>query len=225
MNPDIVAMMQGEDDSLILSEHERALLESALDLYGPHLSSFLLTGLGEDTMSRRRRFTVTFADATGTSYKRDVRVVAYERGGIIDPRLPRLKEPLIMLALLRLLTEDRKLSDFQMAYEQEEVLGLLGWEVTQESRLALDEAVRRYNSLHYEWSLGKEELAAKGLAFYEGEASFISGYAYEEVEADGESKRASSEVSFAEEFVRELLERKLFGINWDDVGTLEYIDY
>ena len=130
-----------------------------------------------------------------------------------------------MLAFLRVLIEARKLSDFQMAYEQEEVLEILGWDMTKETQSALDETVRRYNSLHYEWSLGEEELAVKGLDFYEGEASFISGYAYEDTEADGASMRASSEVSFAEEFVRELVGRSLFGINWDAVHSVEYIDY
>jgi hypothetical protein len=112
-----------------------------------------------------------------------------------------------------------------MTYRQEEVLGMLGWNVTEETREELDEAVRRYDSLHYEWALSKDELAVEGLDFYEGQARVISGYAYENAEAEGEMHRVLSEVRYAEEFVRELIGRSLFGVNWDDVGSMKYIDY
>lgn len=225
MKPDIARIMRGEDASLQLSDRERGLLGFTLDLCGEHLSSFLLTGLGEHTTSRRRRFTITFMPPAGTLYEREVRVIAYKRGGVSTPSLPRHKEPLMMAALLRLLIDERKMSSFTMAYQQEEVLWMLGWDVTEETREALDEAVRRYDSLHYEWALSKHELAAEGLDFYEGEASFISGYAYENAEVTGETRRVSNEVKYAEEFVRELIGHSLFGVNWDGVGTVKYTNY
>lgn len=225
MNPDIARTLRDEDVSLQLSDRERELLGFALDLCGEHLINFLLTGLGEQTTSRRRRFTITFMSPAGTLYKREVSVIAYERGGISTTSLPRLKEPLMMAALLRLLVDERKMASFTMAYRQEEVLGILGWDVTEETREALDEAVRRYDSLHYEWTLSKNELAAEGLDFHEGEASFISGYAYENAEVKGAIRRVFNEVKYAEEFVRELIERSLFGVNWDRVWSVKYIDY
>lgn len=225
MTPDITRIMQGEEAPLQLSDRERGLLGFALDLCGEHLSSFFLTGLGEQTTSRRRRFNITFTSPAGTLCEREVRVIAYKKGGVPTPTLPRNKEPLIMAALLRLLVDERKMSSFTMAYRQEEVLGILGWDVTEETREALDEAVRCYNSLHYEWALSKNELAAEGLDFYEGEASFISGYAYKNAEVEGEIRRVSNEVRYAEEFVREVVGHSLFGVNWDGVGSLKYIDY
>lgn len=225
MNLDIVRIMRGEDTSLQLSDRERETLGFVLDLCGEQLSNFLLTGLGEHTASRQRRFTITFTRPEGTLNKREVNVIAYTRGEVPNPSLPRRKEPLVMVALLRLLIDEHKMSSFTMAYEQEEVLDLLGWDLTEDTVLALDEAVRRYNSLHYKWALSKEELSAKGLAFYNGEASFITGYAYETDEVEGEVMRVSNEVTYAREFVRELIGRSLFGINWDKVGSMKYTDY
>lgn len=209
----------------LLSRPERRLLRFALDRFGEPLSRFLLAGAGEEAEAHSRRFTVAFSDHTGTPHTRGIKIIADDRGGTVTPSLPRRKEPLVMLALLRLLIEDRKLSSFVMSYGQEEVLALLGWDVTGENRVALDEVVKRYSGLHYEWSLGKEESSAKGLSFYEGQASFVSGYAYENAEVEGEIKRAASEVRFAEEFVRELMTHSLFGINWDGISAMEYVDY
>lgn len=217
MHPDIAAIMRGEADPLSLSDRERELLGFALDLCGEQLGSFLLTGLGEDTASRSRHFTVTFTGPAGTPYEREIKITANQRGGGATSSLPRRREPLVMLALLRLLIEDRKLSSFVMSYRQEEVLWLLGWDVTDETRLALDEAIERYAGIDYEWALGGEELAAKGLSSCDGQACLVSGYAFENFEEGGKVKRASSEVRFAEEFVRELMTRSLFGINWDGV--------
>jgi hypothetical protein len=204
----------------LLSRSERRLLRFALDRFGEPLSRFLLSGIGEEAEARERRFTIALSDHTGTPYTRRLKVIADYRGGTDTPSLPRRKEPLVMLAFLRLLIEGRQMSSFAMRYGQEEVLSLLGWEVTENNRLALDEAVRCYAGLRYEWALGEEELSAKGLTFYAGEASFVSGYAYENAEVEGEVKRARSEVRFAEEFVRELMSRSLFGIRWDGVTEI-----
>lgn len=225
MNPDIVRIMRDGGAPIQLSDQERELIGFILDLCGEQLSCFLLTGLGEHTISQRRRFTVTFTPPAGRLYEREIRVIAYERGGITIPSLPRLNEPLVMAALLRLLIDERKLSSFQVAYRQEEVLEILGWDATVETRLASDEAVGRYSSLHYEWALSRKELVTEGLDFYEGEASFISGYAYEDAEVEGEVRRVSNEVTFVEEFVREVIGRSLFGVNWDDVASMTYADY
>jgi hypothetical protein len=189
----------------LLSREERRLLRFALDRFGEPLSRLLLSGIGEEAEARERHFTVTFSHYIGTPYTRRLEVIADYRGGTDTPSLPRRKEPLVILALLRLLIEKRRISSLALRYEQEEVLGLLGWDVTEETRLALDEAVERYAGVRYEWALSEEELSAKGLGFYKGEACFVSGYGYESIEERDGVKRVWSEVRFAEEFVRELL--------------------
>lgn len=205
----------------LLTRQERGLLRFALDRFGEPLSQFLLSGVGEDTEVPARLFSVTFSDRAGVSYTRRIKVVARSRGDAVTPSLPRRKDPLVMLAFLRLLIDVRRMSSFAVRYEQKEVLSLLGWETNEDNRLALDEAVRRYSGLSYEWAMGEEELKAKGLDFYESEEFLISGYGYENSEGGGGAKRAWSEITFSGQFVKELLGRSLFGINWDSVFAIE----
>jgi hypothetical protein len=203
-----------------LSGAEHRLLEFALGQFGESISQFLLAGLGENRVVPGWVFTVTFADGRGVRRSREVRVRADYRPDLA-PSVPLHKEPLVALALLRLLIVDRKLSLPRLSYSQEEVLGLLDWEDTQESRRKIDEAVKRYSSLLYGWALGEQELNESNLSFFHGETRFISGYGYQSVEEDGEARRTANEVNFDEEFVKELIGRSLFGIDWDSVSSLE----
>jgi len=222
MDSRLLKFLLGEGYFLHLSGPERLLLEFALDRFGEPLTRFLLSGLGEDSVVPEWIFTVTFSDGQGVRYSREVRVRADDRPDIV-PRVPRHREPLVVLALLWLLLVNPKLSSFTLTYDYEEALGVLGWEDTQESRLRIDEAVKRYSALYYQWTLDNKELAAKGLSFYDELTRFISGYGYQSLEEEGERKRVSGYVSFAEEFVRELLRRSLFGINWDSVTSVQRI--
>lgn len=205
-----------------ISSAEHRLLEFALDQFGEPLSQFLLAGLGEDRGVSGWVFTVTFADGRGVRRSREVQVRADYRPDL-TPSVPRHKEPLVALALLRLLIVNRKLSLPRLSYSQEEVLGLLDWEDTQESRRKIDEAVKRYSSLLYRWALGEQELNESNLSFFHGETRFISGYAYQSVEEDGEARRTANEVNFDEEFVKELIGHSLFGINWSNINSMERV--
>lgn len=203
-----------------LSESELALVTFALDSFGEALSSFLLSGLGEEMNTPGWLFAITFSDGLGRRCRREVRVQADYRPDLA-PSVPRHKEPLVALALFWLLAVDRKLPLSSLSYSQAEVLGLLGWEDTQESRLKIDVAVRRYFTLLYEWGLGEQELAESNLSFFHGQARFISGYRYQSVEEDGEVRHTADEVTFDEEFVKELTGRSLFGIDWSSINSIK----
>jgi hypothetical protein len=207
---------------LPLSGEERLLLGFALDRFGEPLTKFLLAGLGDEEAVSGRLFTVTVADTPGALSSRNIRVRADYRPDIARC-LPRRKEPLVVLALLWLLMVGRRMSSFTLSYHQEEVLGLLGWEDTRASQLKIDEAVKRYISLYYEWSLGEQEMEENKLSSYEELARFISGRGCETIGEAGEVKRVSSYVEFGEVFVREMLSRSLFGINWDGVSSVERV--
>jgi hypothetical protein len=217
---DFLEDTQRGSDALSPSNHERVLLKFAIDYFGEPLSRFFLSGLGEDKIVHRWLFTVTFSDEQGVHHNREVRVEADDRPDIA-PSVPRHKEPLAALALLRLLIVDRKFASFKLFYNQEEVIGLLGWEDTQESRLSIDEAVSRYFTLSYEWSLGERELAEANLSFFHGSSRLISEYGDQTVEEDYRVKRTVNNVEFNAEFVKSLMTRSLFGINWNGVISLE----
>lgn len=223
-NSELVRLVRGQGGPLWLNRSERHLLKFSLDRFGEPLSRFLLTGLGEEEAPRRRCFTVAFADRQDTRYKRRIRVTAEERTTDLLPCLPHGREPLVMLAFLYLLVESRRLSSFTLKYEHEELLRLLGWEGTAEVRQSLDDTAARYFCLDYEWEFSREELAAQGLRFYKGAASFVSGYGSETIEENGEKEWTESELTFAKEFVTELLGRSLFGVNWGGVISMRHND-
>jgi hypothetical protein len=201
----------------LLSRQERSLLRFALDRFGVPLSRFLLSGLGEEDEASLWLFTITFTDQSGVMRRREIKVEAEDYPD--EPRLlPRRREPLVMLALLRLFMEDRVRSSSGLWYGQEQVLNLLGRDNTAESCASIDEAVKRYARLSYGWGLGRDELAEKRLSFYEAEARFITGYGSYDEEEGGELRRAARRVDFASEFVDELARRTLFGIDWNAVS-------
>src|SRR5436309_1958769 len=97
----LLRLLRGEDRPLWLSRPERRLLRFALDTFGEPLSRFLLAGLGEEKVGRRWRFTITYVDDEGAKLKWRVQVITYEpEDG--SSCLPRGRDPLVLLALLRL---------------------------------------------------------------------------------------------------------------------------
>lgn len=202
------------------SNHERILLKFALDRFGEPLTRFLLSGLGEDKVVPRWLFTIKFSGERGVRHSREVRVEADDRPDIATS-VPRHKEPLAALALLWLLIVDRKLASFRLSYDQEEVIELLGWEDTQESQLSIDEAVRRYFTLSYNWTLDERELAVAGLSFFVGSSRCISEYGWETAEEGDRVKRTANHVQFNGAFVKELMGGSLFGIRWENVDSME----
>jgi hypothetical protein len=204
---------------------ERRLLEFALDQFGEPLSRFLLSGTGEETESQVWLFTVSFADGQGAARSREIRVEPDDIPG--EPRvLPGRREPLVILALLRLLMEPRRPSSFTLSYSQEQVLDLLGQEDIAEARSAIDQAVKRYAKLSYSWGLGGEELAERKLTFYDAEGRFVSGYGHYNAEEGREYKRVANNVNFSSVFVEGLARRTLFNVAWDSVSgiTQEILD-
>jgi hypothetical protein len=223
--PDLVRLVRGRGGPLWPNRQEWQLLKFALGRFGEPLSRFLLTGLGEEEETPRRRlFTIAFSDKQGARYQRRVSVTAEERAEGLLPCLPRGREPLALLAFLHLLIEGRKLSSFVLKYEQGEVLRLLGWDDAGEARQSLDDVVGRYFCLDYRWELSREELAAQGLAFYNAASRLVSESGSDLVWEGGRLKRARCEVTFSEVFVTELLRRSLFGVNWDKVHKVEVED-
>lgn len=201
------------------------MLEFALDLFGEPLSRFFLSGIGEETETQVWLFSVSFNDGRGAARSREVRVEPDDIPG--EPRvLPGGREPLVILALLRLLIEDRPQSSSTMSYKQEQVLKFLGWKDTAEVRSVIDQAVKRYARLAYRWGLGTEELADREISFYDAEARFVSGYAHYGAGGGEEYQRVANHVDFASEFVEELTRRKLFNVDWNRVSeiTREVLD-
>lgn len=202
-----------------LSGSERRLLEFALDLFGEPLSRFLLSGTGEETEAKMWLFTVSFDGGKDAARSREIRV---EPDDIPDEPhiLPGGREPLVILALLRLLIGTQRPSSYTLSYSQEQVLDLLGWKDDETARATIDQAVKRYAKLSYSWRLSGEELAERKLSFYDAEGRFVSGYGYYNAEVDGEYKRVENSINFSSVFVEGLTRRSGFGVDWNRVSEI-----
>jgi hypothetical protein len=199
-----------------LSAPEQRLLDFAHEQFGEHLSQFLLAGLGAEDEVQIWLFTVTFTDKQGVDQCREIKVEADERPDIIT-LLPRHREPLVILALLRLLIVEREMTAATLYYEPKQVLGLLGWEDSVKSRLIINEAIERYFNMSYNWLLNGEELKEKNLSFYNGQGRIISGYGRYYTEGVERSKRLAGMVEFGAPFVEGLVGRRLFDLDWNSV--------
>lgn len=215
-------LLRREGPGLWLTGPERRLVKFAVDTFGAPLASFLLAGLGEEGGEVRAwTFSVTFEDVQGVSRHREIRVEAPDLPGVLIT-LPAEKEPLVLMALLRLLLAKRGAPPSRLTYRREEVLRLLGRGETDEVLRAVDAAVERYADLGYRWALSPDELAERNLARFRGWASFVTGCGHRDVEdaGGGPVKHESSYVQFSEEFVRELISRSVFDVKWDSVREM-----
>lgn len=209
---------------LDLSTNEQALVDFARSEFGEFIAQFLLAGLGEQGEARRSSFVVEFTNDGGAVLCRNLYVEADDLAPEIQTCLPRRREPLVMLALLRLLMTDRNTSSASLYYRHEEVLSLLGWEDTAEHLRVIDETVERYSFLNYRWARSGEELNASDLSFHRSSERLVSGYGHEESGEPGDEdpgQDATRHVDFSAAFIEDLMMKSLFGVNWDKALSLE----
>jgi hypothetical protein len=203
-----------------LSAPEQRLLDFSRERFGEHLSQFLLSGLGEEPTGQRWRFTINYAGDESAALKRQVEVITHKP---LDgsSSLPRGRDPLVLAVLLHLLLTGSQASSTVLSYEHEEVLSLLGWKDTRKACGAIDEAVQRYFKITYKWGMNKTELARQKLRFYTCDENLLSEtYILSEEDAGGRIKRVVSRIVFNERFIERLLNRSLFGIDWDSVRSV-----
>jgi hypothetical protein len=197
-----------------LSAREQQLLEFAIGEFGEPLTQFLLAGLGEAKVRPRWRFTITYLDDEGIRIKRTVKVISHEpEDG--SSRLPRGRDPLIFLALIRILITTGQPSDYRMSYELEDVLKILGWADNRRNQHEIDEAVRRYSQMMFSWKMGRAELARNNLSHHSAMQSLISEYGVHDREEGGRVTRLFNEVVFNSNFIEVLRRRRLCDVNWN----------
>lgn len=206
-----------------LSTLEQRLLDFARKQFGDLLTQFLFAGFDEDEASQSWLFTIQFTN-DGAALHRELQVSAGEQSN--GPgRLPQMREPLVIIALLSLLILRDQTSSASLSYDLEEVLEVLGWNDTSQSRRVVDEAVERYSSLTYQWAMGADEMVLKGHTFYNSRECFVSGFSRldEEKEGRGRSTRVINRIDFSKKFVEGLRQRSLFEINWNSVQSVTRI--
>jgi hypothetical protein len=197
-----------------LSPREQQLLDFAIGEFGKPLTQFLLAGLGEDKVGPRWQFTITYLNDEGVRIKRTVKVISHEpEDG--SSRLPRGRDSLVLLALIRMLIIAGHPSDYRMRYELEDVLKILGWANNRRNRRAIDEAVRRYTQMMFSWKMGRAEVARNNLSHHSAMQSLISEYGASDEEEGGRVRRLFNEVVFNSNFIEALRQRRLCDVNWN----------
>lgn len=201
-----------------LTTAERKIIESTREEFGEPLTQFLLAGLGEQKVGQRWRFTISYVDGTGVRLKREVQAISHEpEDG--SSCLPRGRDPLIFLALIQLFIRNTQAADYELVYDQEDVLNLLGWDDTEETQFEVNEAIKRYFLMTFKWRMNRTELARKNLSSYTTLERPISECGTFE-EGEGQSRRTSGRVIFSETFIEQLKRRRLFDIDWNNKRQL-----
>jgi hypothetical protein len=220
----LLRLVRGEGGVFWPTRQERRLLKFALDRFGEMISQFLLTGYGKEKVARRWSLGITFIGEDRTLQKRQLKIITHEPADG-SSCLPRKRDPLVFLALLRLLLNKGQVSvtKADLLYSVDDVLSLLGWDDTGETRQEIDEAIQRYFQLMFMWELNRPELSRRKLSFSTYSERPVGEFRTIDraEEEDGVVKRVYNQVKFNEFFINGLLSRNLFGLNWNKVRTLK----
>lgn len=174
--------------------------------FGEHLCTFLLAGRGEDEAAWRRSFAVT-ESGEGGGRERYVEAVSDGRG-----TLPHGGDPLVLGALFKLFLETGepgnvmfRLGDLVRLLPRD---GAWPWE-------SVDLALTRYFDTSYrEVSRPRRGTTGKGRSNVLRASRLIIGYDYERMAGDGEGEQTYVDITFNREFVEQLKQGTLFGIDW-----------
>lgn len=125
-----------------ITEAEEDLLDFAQQVLGGNLYTLLLSDLDAQHCPRRR-FTAQSIREHGPGLTYQLEVVSESGEGV-----PSGRDPVVMAALLHLLWTRERGRD-EVVFRDEELLGLLSWPDTRQSRLAVETAVERYYNTSY----------------------------------------------------------------------------
>lgn len=207
--------------SYAITEAEEDLLDFAWRVLGSNLYEFLLSGLGEPHYFRRRYTAKSIrAREPGITYNLETVTVRSEKG------LPGGRDPLVMAALLHLLwTGDRGRDE--VVFRDDDLLRILSWPDTRESRLAVETAVERYYNAAYHRTnrerlgLGRGELVSSQVQ------KLVTGYdtTLELREGPPKEVRKSTILHFTTKLVEEVSGKgKYFlGINFERLVSLRLL--
>jgi hypothetical protein len=203
----------------LLLKAERELVAYTKRTFGEHLGALLLCGYGEDRAPSSRDFAVELTDESDAVTRLRLMFVAEGPAGT-TPSLPRLKEPLVLLALMQLLMDG---GSGAAAYESHLVCGdvpaLLGWDETDESRETVAAAVTRYFHTFYQLA-GGSDTGGRGAQGLTRKLRLLSGYEVGDGVGSGEDGGAKCSVAFAPDFSEALRRGELLGIDWKRVKGL-----
>ena len=198
--------------SYLPTEAEHDLLDTARRVLGGNLFEFLLSGLGEPHHPRRR-YTATSIREHGPGLTYQLEAVAETKEG-----LPGGRDPVVMAALLHLLLTGGRGKD-EVVYTDEELLGVLSWPDTRESRRSMNTSIERYYDAAFHRT-GRESLGpGRGELVSSQVQKLVTGYDTTEEWEVGtpRGKRKSTILHFTTKLVEEVSgeEKYFLGIDFE----------
>ena len=197
---------------------ESRLINEAKEFLGPHLVSLLMAGYNELGIVHARCFEV-LTKRLGFKTKKLIKISTGDSCG-----LPHGEEPLVLLALLKLLNSNSDLVEgSKVISPAEEVCSVLGWQISDHTSAIINRAIRKY--------FGASYLIAHDNKYSFGDMSghsvnisrLIVAYAFDTEFGIEEPLAAIGfiQVEFNESLVAELRDASLLGMDWRYVTSLK----
>jgi len=194
------------------SDAEYRVVETARRMMGANLSDFLLSGLGEPSHPSSRSFKAERTEG-GEEVTYLLKIVSDS-----DLGLPAGKDPLVMAAVLSLISERNDYGD-DLALNTGSMTEALAWPASQTSRLTVEQAVERYCSAAYYMAMGAGHEPVSPGGEYPHYSRLLAGYDIEREESAGLPTVESSSITvkFIPGFLRGIsTERKFFlGVDFE----------
>jgi hypothetical protein len=192
---------------------EQSLISYMQEAFGP-LASLLLTGYRESEIKQSRAFTI-LTDNSGVKTRHSITLRAGDASG-----LPHRREPLILLALLKLSLIGDQCGAIRSPSDA--VSRLLGWEESEETHHEISAAIRKYFNISYTRT---DDIA---YTFPDRSEKLIGMYRLirycefgtDAVAWESEDSFEGIAVEFSANVVKEVFERRLFRINWPAIVFL-----
>jgi len=191
----------------------RQLLSFAKTEFGEHLTELLLSGYDVEQVVLRRRYTVNLQGDSG-------REITVEVATDASTGLPAGWEPLVLVALLKLLLASGRSPTVSVSYSLRELLKKLS--LSAGDRRAVEQAIEDYYHLSFIKHEVVEVVAGEGPVGRTRVLRPIVEWERREETASGDRLVVPKDgrVRFNAEFVEQLKERSLLGIEWNLIQSL-----
>lgn len=206
------------------SDAERQLIRFARKEFGEPLSALLLVGYGEAKRVRSRRLVINLEDESGGKQQRYLKIVA-DRLLNARAQLPSGREPLVLLAAIRLLLNEGAEIPRRLAYPRDTIFRLLECRCSPVSWEFVNGAVAKYFNLSYQPVDSLDELTGRSTIGYTCMHRLITGHGtLGGLKVRGQpEQRIYGEVTFNLHFIEHLRRRSLFDIDWGRVLSISQL--
>jgi hypothetical protein len=201
-----------------LGSPESQLIEEAKQTFGAHLVSFLLAGYDEFGIVQVRCFEV-LTQWRSLKTRNLLKIATGDACG-----LPQGKEPLVLLALLKLLNSGSDLVEgSRVIMPTEEICSVLQWNISSHTAAVIDRAIRKYFRLSYLLAHDNKYSFPEMSGYSVNISRLIVACAFSNQSGieDPSEGIGYTHVEFNQDIVEELRAANLLGMDWSRVTSLE----